>query len=158
MNKKNNQGFTLVELVVAIVVSSIVLTLVSYFLIRFFSTSKKIKAEQNRTFEQSIIVNYFNDFKDQANLLGKKVTINYNNNIVYTTLDSSEEPISEVIKIDNKKLEIKYNKASTKLETIKSINLVKMDNMTKLFRVVITFDNDETYQFSIYIVGGLLEE
>ena len=43
MKKENNQhGFTLIEVIVAIVISGIALTLVSYFFVTFMRTSKAV--------------------------------------------------------------------------------------------------------------------
>lgn len=151
---KHNQGFTLTELIVAIVISGIVLTLVGYFSVRFNSLSKKVKAQEKRTYEQSVVVKYFDAFTNEVNLDGMVVTINYNDCFICST----NELLNTSIKVDNINKKFQYNGIELDLTTITEIKFIKMEKYQKLFSVLITFDDDSKYQFSIYIVGGINEE
>lgn len=155
---KQKKGFTLVELIVAIVVSGIVLTLSSYIFITFINTSRKIQATEARTAEQNIIVKYLESLANKANLKGKRIIINYENNYLYLEPDVDEEISYSIIEIDNENKKMKYDEVIIKYNKIARIDFINIETSNKQFLVEITYDDDSIYQFYIYIVGGIAEE
>lgn len=153
--EKYNQGFTLTEVIVAIVISSIVFTLTSYLFVRFVHTQKEIKAMQQRTLEQNVVVAYFDSFANKVNLQGEEITIDYEKGMIASSNMELEKPFAEEIIVDNQNHKIKYNGDEVSLSRVKEIQFIPIDASTKLFMVQIVFDNDSTYQFSTYIIGGI---
>lgn len=159
MKKENNQhGFTLIEVIVAIVISGIALTLVSYFFVTFMRTSKEVKAQQQRTYEQNLIVNYFDGFANRVNLKGINIQINYEQGLAYAGDLEEESTRYETIQIDNVNKIFTYNDVTLNYSSIVDIQLVEIEGSSKCFSVWITFDDDSTYQFAIYIIAGIKEE
>lgn len=155
---KNQCGFTLIEVIVAIVISGIALTLVSYFFVTFMRTSKEVKAQQQRTYEQNLVVNYFDRFANRVNLNGTNIQINYEQGLVYARDWEEESTLYETIQIDNVNKIFTYDDITLNCSSIVNIRLAKIENSSKCFSVWITFDDDSKYQFSIYIIGGIKEE
>ncbi|MCI6716049.1 MAG: type II secretion system GspH family protein [Mollicutes bacterium] len=151
-NNKYKQGFTLTELIVAMVISSIVLATAGYFLVSFTNTSKDVKALQERTYEQNVVVKCFEKFTNTVNLEGKSVEIipSENGNI---TIRTGEAENVNLLFIDNEKHMLRYNANPYTFEKITSINVVQDTNNPKTYVVTITFDNEKTYEFPIFIIS-----
>lgn len=151
-NNKYKQGFTLTELIVAMVISSIVLATAGYFLVSFTNTSKDVKALQERTYEQNVVVKCFEKFTNAVNLEGKSIHIEStdNGNITITT---GEVDNINLLVIDNEKHTLSYNTNPYTFERITSINVVQDTNNPKTYVVTITFDNEKTYEFPIFIIS-----
>lgn len=151
MNKFKN-GFTLTELIVAMVISGIILVMMSYFIISFTNTSKNIKALQNKTYEQSVVVRCFEKFSNAANLAGSKVLVaNNQDTVVLYSIEENMEVIEIVI--DNNQHSLTYNSNTYEFEIINKIDVKKNDNDYKSYIVDILFDDESSYQFSIYFIA-----
>lgn len=151
---KNKKGLTLIELIIAIVISSIVFTLVAYFFTKFINTSNQIKKEEKRIFEQHLIVDILEGFENNINLKGQALYVDTLGTYLYSldeynTLDKS-------ISLNIHEKEINYNGKTIKLETVNNINLKTEQTNKKIIYFTIVFDNDTTYNFNIYIIGGIL--
>ena len=154
MNRnKYKQGFTLTELIVAMVISSIVLATAGYFLVSFTNTSKDVKALQERTYEQNVLVKCFEKFCNTVNLEGQEVVVNNtNSNNISLTAGSPDNLI--VLSINNSAHTLNYNKKNEyKFERISLINIEMADKDPKTYIVTITFDNEKTYEFPIYLIS-----
>lgn len=151
-NNKYKQGFTLTELIVAMVISSIVLATAGYFLVSFTNTSKDVKALQERTYEQNVVVKCFEKFTNTVNLEGKSITVtrSENGNITITT---GETENVNLLFIDNEKHMLRYNANPYTLERIALINIEQNTKNPKTYVVTITFDNEKTYEFPIFIIS-----
>ena len=55
--------------------------------------------------------------------------------------------------IDNEKHMLRYNANPYTFEKITSINVVQDTNNPKTYVVTITFDNEKTYEFPIFIIS-----
>ncbi len=150
-NNKYKQGFTLTELIVAMVISSIVLATAGYFLVSFTNTSKDVKALQERTYEQNVVVKCFEKFTNTVNLEGKSVEIRSENGNI--TIRTGEAENVNLLFIDNEKHTLSYNTNPYTFEKITSINVVQDTNNPKTYVVTITFDNEKTYDFPIFIIS-----
>ena len=159
VKEKRNKGFTLGELIVAIVVSSIVLTLISYFVVKFVNLSEEVKFKRKMTYEQNVVTKFFDDFVNNVNLNGYVVNINYANNIIYYQYEMMENILINRIIIDNESKTLKYNdKIILEFSSIKQININKSNDFSNIFSVEIIFNNDTTYVFSKYIINSIREE
>ncbi len=147
---KYKQGFTLTELIVAMVISSIVLATAGYFLLSFTHTSKDIKALQERTYEQNVAVKCFEKFANNVNLEGKSININNTDNVITIYLNDDN---SIILKIDNENHTLSYNNNSYPFERIMAINVKENEVDEKTFVVTFTFDNEKTYEFPIFIIS-----
>lgn len=157
--KKKNSGFTLTELIIAIVISSIVLTLISYFFVRFINISNDVKKERNKTYEQNIITKYFDDLENFVNLNGYGVNINYSNNVIYYQDENKAMGLINSIIIDNTNKTLKCNdKLILEFNSIKTVHIKESVHTSNIFLVEITFNDDSTYVFSNYIINGIGKE
>jgi len=154
MKKINkSSGFTLVELIVAMVISAIVLSLVGTFFISFTKTSRQSKAKQLMVYEQNVVVRCFEKFENAANLAGKSITLNKEQKTIeFSASDNSDIP--EVsIKYDKATKTLSYNTLKYSLDKVVDIDITNVPSQKKLFLCKLTFDDESVYQFSIYIIN-----
>jgi type II secretory pathway component PulJ len=155
MVKKN--GWTLLEVVVTLAVSSIffamVFSIISSLIINYKTTEKLNKADT----EMSLLMQIFQTTIDQYNSDGLSIKLNKDNKTV-TVVVASSEKIIQIVKDDNKITEVNYriNLAneiqSFKLNYIKEIEFNKYNG--KLLQMKITDENNRIRQVVAMVVKG----
>lgn len=152
LKKHKNSGFTLVELIVAMVISGIVLSLVGHFFISFTKTSRQSKASQLRVYEQNVVVRCFEKFENLANLNGASISLDNENKTLSFNI-SRDEVNNAIIKYDKTKKVLTYNTLNYSLDKVIDINISQDETRKTLFNCELTFDNETVYRFSIYIIN-----
>lgn len=149
MNKK--AGFTLTELIVTIVISGIVLTMVGYLLVTFNGLSKKVKADQNKNYEQNTIIRLVENYLNDANLNGEKISIKKENNT--ETLTYLEQ---QMIINNDEEVKLIINDETFSFKTINKIYMEIKE--PKMLMLKITFNDEEIYELSLLVVGEIEED
>lgn len=150
--KKNNGGFTLIEMIVTVVVSGITLLMLAFLISNVANSWNKIKAKNERSQSQTIIEKCFESAKDY---------INQNDLTAY--IDTSKVVISDnstyvdsilFITSGGGDLIIVYKGDHHQLERVDDIEIVKMTDNSLLLEI--TFDDDsiieKKYSFKNEIV------
>lgn len=137
MIKKNN-GFTLVELIVTIVVSSIALLMIAYLVSNIYTSWNNVRKNDDRNQSQRIIVECMDTLKEDINnnnstcYIDTELSIIYNNSldlIVYLQFYANPDCYHLV-----------YNNNDYTLQRTKRIDLIKESSNTLLIKVV--FDDE----------------
>lgn len=156
MVKKN--GWTLLEVVVTLAVSSIffamVFSIISSLIINYKATEKLNKADT----EMSLLMQIFQTTIDQYNSDGLSIKLNKDNKTETVVVDSSDQTIIQIVKDDNKITEVNYRTnlaneiQSFKLNYIKEIEFNKYNG--KLLQMKITDENNRIRQVVAMVVNG----
>lgn len=149
--KQANKGFTLVELIVTMVIAGIVLVTISIVLADVSKVTRSSRLKQERFNEQSMIVSFFNKTIDQINLNGYDVTIDFTNDYFFFSDYSDNINFLVVGSIDNHST-ITYNSQTLNYYRIKNIDIKPYSTSNKVFEVEITYDNDDSYVFSLCLI------
>lgn len=147
---QTKKGFTLTELIVAIVVSGIAMAMIGMLITSIYSNWKRSEAEAERLREQSIIIGCFDKVVNDVNkdeTLG--ITINFNNDFSIINNNNNENIILSYS--DNK---LKYNETDYSFNKVVNINIDEVVNINidevgsskRIIKVIITFDNETVYE------------
>lgn len=146
MKKKN--GYTLIELIVVIAISSIFLAMITTVVIQFSNTKKAITVENERVEEVSTlktnldsIINFINHQGSAPTLISSDISVQLiaDSNMVFESSDTLS-----FYKV-NSGSNISYRHI-TKINAVKTINLLT---------IRITVDTGKVYEYQYYVLKGV---
>lgn len=159
MNKPNNKGFTLIEMVVVMAVSGIFISMVMLILASSMNLFTKSKDEKNIFSDTVIIENMFTTFIDEVNNDGEKILIDLKDdeeNITYIKSNNGDYIIT--IYYDENKITMESPMDNPAYENDKQIVNkeylnIEIDVNLKNVNVLIINLNDEKLVYNI--IGGV---
>lgn len=148
---KNNQGFTLVEVMVTIAVSGILFAMIAAVVASFVNSYKHSTRIRELNYEVETIENYVTLSIEALNSSGHTLSLTYDVNTGFAFINTTEN--KEILIYDKTNKTISFGTSTLDLEYTSDISIKRND--TGLVLTITTIDN--TTFVSYYKVLNLLE-
>lgn len=146
-NSEKSKGFTLVEVIVTITVSSILFAIIASIIVSFSNSYKKTTRIRDQINEIETIENYVSLSIQMLNSKGNALYVFYDSNTGFTFINLDDEN-KEILKYNKTNKTISNSNSFLDLEYTSDISIKQSDNGL----ILIITTNDNTTYLSYYKV------